>query len=366
MKKYFCIVWKTPLLSLRELWLVDWKPNRKWQVVFFENSVYAEDALYALLSQCGGIVKWWYVLGDEKDVHAFLSEQTKLWLLGTNDIRFAKSLKTGNFVARFKYLSLVHTDKEVKNTGQEILVLGDDQFGKVCWWQHIDLFSVIDFDKKVRWMQVGMMPAKLTQIMLNIAIHEQKKMYEKLWKKVPVVPTIYDPFCGFGTTWFVANSLGYNYIGSDIIITPSKQNQKWRASTIYHQKDRHMTLFKHDVTKLFTKTFLSYVDVIVSEWRLGPVVKKSLKNNGAVFKKKQSENIDRIVHVYGWFLRSAKKMFVNVPIVITIPVYKEIWNCIQQRIVWYAKDIGYTTHESIGETYMRKWQQVGRRVMLFM
>jgi DNA modification methylase len=40
---------------------------------------------------------------------------------------------------------------------------------------------------------------------------------------------VYDPFCGFGTTGFVANWLGHHFIGSDINITPCKENVKrWK------------------------------------------------------------------------------------------------------------------------------------------
>ena len=69
-------------------------------------------------------------------------------------------------------------------------------------YQDIDLFSAVDYDKPSAGMGIGMMPAKLTLMMINIARaqfesnHNPKSEY-----------TVYDPFCGFGTTGFLANAL---------------------------------------------------------------------------------------------------------------------------------------------------------------
>ena len=52
-------------------------------------------------------------------------------------------------------------------------------------------------------MQIGMMPAKLTQILVNIAVAQLPASA----LQGDDAPTVYDPFCGFGTTLFVANSL---------------------------------------------------------------------------------------------------------------------------------------------------------------
>lgn len=51
-------------------------------------------------------------------------------------------------------------------------------------------------------MQVGMMPAKLAHIMLNIALTHTKSE----------TPIIRDPFCGTGTTMMLANHFGYDSV----------------------------------------------------------------------------------------------------------------------------------------------------------
>jgi hypothetical protein len=50
---------------------------------------------------------------------------------------------------------------------------------KVTGYQDIARYSCIDFDKPVNSMQIGMMPAKLTQILVNIAVGT--------WKTAPII-----------------------------------------------------------------------------------------------------------------------------------------------------------------------------------
>jgi tRNA G10 N-methylase Trm11 len=47
-------------------------------------------------------------------------------------------------------------------------------------------------------MQVGMMPAKLTHMMINIGL---------TYTAMDAMDNIYDPFCGLGTTLLMANTL---------------------------------------------------------------------------------------------------------------------------------------------------------------
>jgi len=74
--------------------------------------------------------------------------------------------------------------------------------GRVTHYQDIDLFSAVDYDKPSAGMGIGMMPAKLTLMMINIA----RAQYETN-HVVKSEYTIYDPFCGFGTTNFLANAM---------------------------------------------------------------------------------------------------------------------------------------------------------------
>lgn len=71
--------------------------------------------------------------------------------------------------------------------------------------QDIDSYTRRDTGKS-RDMVVGMMPPKLVQMMLNLALDSEMKN-----------PGIYDPFCGLGTTLIEAANMGMTRIyGSDL------------------------------------------------------------------------------------------------------------------------------------------------------
>lgn len=348
---YFVVIGKTPGLSLIELESLDpiWL-TRRWSLVCFD--VEDETIFQERMALLWGSIKRWKVYPSLEPLLKSLQEAK---IIAVNTRELGMTLKKQHGIKRFKEVDLTGANLEVKKEGIEIIDLWDGSIGLVQGRQHIDRSAAIDFDKPVRGMQIGMMPAKLTQILVTIWVH-------LTWKQVSDGVTIYDPFCGFGTTWFVANSLWYHYMWSDINITPAKQNQKRRLSTPYAHDDRHMTLFKHDVLDPFTKPFLQHVDVIVTEWRLGPVIKKAQRWHTLAQQDAMMENIEKIVHVYKGFLENAKDVFVGKPLVMTIPVYHTRGDVIEQRITGYARDFWYIV-EGVGEIYKRKWQVVGRRVL---
>jgi hypothetical protein len=71
-------------------------------------------------------------------------------------------------IRRYKLVDIFHTDREIKNKGKEIINLEHGLYGIVEHYQDIELYEAIDFGKPGRSMQMGMMPAKLTHIMINI------------------------------------------------------------------------------------------------------------------------------------------------------------------------------------------------------
>jgi len=65
-------------------------------------------------------------------------------------------------------VDIFHTDREIKNKGKEIINLENGLYGIVEQYQNIELYEAIDFGKPGRSMNMGMMPAKLAHIMINI------------------------------------------------------------------------------------------------------------------------------------------------------------------------------------------------------
>jgi hypothetical protein len=55
-----------------------------------------------------------------------------------------------------------------------LINLGNGDYGVVEQYQNIPLYETIDFEKPARSMQMGMMPAKLTHMMINIGLNSLK------------------------------------------------------------------------------------------------------------------------------------------------------------------------------------------------
>jgi tRNA G10 N-methylase Trm11 len=95
--------------------------------------------------------------------------------------------------------------------------------------QDVDDYARRDFGRPKRDAFVGMLPPKLAQIMINLAINQQTQ---------PI--NILDPFCGTGVVLQEALIAGYNTCGSDLnpkMIDYTTQNLEWlqKTYTIKHQ-----------------------------------------------------------------------------------------------------------------------------------
>ncbi len=128
-------------------------------------------------------------------------------LIGVSDRELGTFLKKRGVCRRYKDFEPMHTDEEIKTKGKEYIMLDKDfQYVlEIDGYQDIARFSAIDFDKPVNSMQIGMMPAKLTQILVNIAVGKTPKTSTEGDARRDI--TIYDPFMGLGTTYMVANSM---------------------------------------------------------------------------------------------------------------------------------------------------------------
>lgn len=348
---YFAIVGKTPLLSLAELAVVQpscLETNKG--VVLFD---IAQENV-PLLTTLAWVIKRGVVHSLE-EIHPLIQGKA---LIGASTTTLGSRAKKQAQVKRFKLVTAENTDLEVKQAGCELLDLWNDRIGRVEGWQDIQRFETIDFGKPVRGMQVGMMPAKLTQMLVNIGVAQV--IAQEASKKKPMDITVYDPFVGFGTTVYIANSLWYHALGSDINITPAKQNEKRWESTPYVRTDRHLTLFKHDVTQAFTQPFVRHTDVVVTEGWLWPVVNKQVAHDTALVRA----NIQHIAQVYRGFLTNISLAIPHAPVVMTIPVYLFLERpLIEDEITKIVEETGYTI-QSVGEIYQRKGQLVGRKALM--
>ncbi len=340
---YFAILWKNPEISLAELQFVKAK-----EISYPKKGIVIFDTKYPqLLPQLGWVIKIGSVV-KEKELQEILAD---VKIIGIQSDTNGKHLKRTVGIRRYKLVDVFHTDKEIKNKGKEIINLENGLYGVVQQYQNIQLYEAIDFEKPGRSMQMGMMPSKLAHIMINIwlakFIHESQLDSEKI--------CIYDPFVWSGTTGMLANYMGYDFVGSDINIKYAQQNAPWRKTSRFYTPEREFNIFQHDINDMLWNQLAGKDVLVVTEWRLWPIVKKWTSDQD--IQKFQ----ERVVDLYKTFVDRIKQRWAVA--VFTIPWYTGQDNGIQQVLTKYATSIGLEMQD-IPEIYTREGQQVGRKIMI--
>ena len=146
--------------------------------------------------------------------------------------------------------------------------------------QDIEKYTARDQSRPYRDAKVGMLPPKLAQIIINLAVGPSHKSGLK----------IYDPFCGSGVILQESLLMGYEAIGSDInprMIEYSDKNLKWLESQGYKVRPADIEPSKTYSLSIVDATKAQPADasVIASEIFLGrplsilPEVKKMKEIN---------------------------------------------------------------------------------------
>lgn len=334
---YFAVIGKNPEISKAELQLLhpqNISYPKKWIVMF-------ETETPEFISQLWWIIKAGTVV-KEKDLQTLLQDTKIIWI---KEEANGKHLKRTMGIRRFKIVDIFHTDKEIKNKGKEIINLENGLYGIVEQYQNIELYETVDFSKPGRSMQMGMMPAKLTHMIINIWLQQH-------WPST----SIYDPFVGSWTTWFLANYLGYDFIGSDRDIQYIEKNLPWRKTTKFYNTTKQFEIFQQDITQPIPNWSIKKDTLIITEWRLWPIVTKTTPQQ--MIQKYQ----EQVGQLYKSFLEKIKELWVTMS-VFTIPYYLEHNNFLQQKITEFGSKIGLNITE-ISELYMREWQQVARKILI--
>lgn len=346
---YFLIIGKNPEISLEELKnikTINLHQTIKWLYTFEledETQINKLNNLWWIIKR--GIIK------DKEEIKEEI-ERRQIKIIWVKDKDIWSKLKKEIWIKRFKITKTTHTDKEIQNKWIEIIKI-QDKLGIVRWYQNINIYEKIDFEKPSRSMKMGMMPAKLAHIMINIWIWNIDNIdIEKI--------TIYDPFVGSWTTWFLSNYLWYNFIWSDIDINHISENKKRRKKEKNKDKtEKEIEYFQQDITKKIDKSLLkSKKIIIVSEWRLWPIVTEKTKNQEIINFKKQ------VLNFYLTFINNIQKSLWNIPCVVTIPRYINLNEQIEECVLTEAKKLWRKNSYAINEVYKREKQKVGRKILI--
>ncbi len=341
--KYFFILGKTPLLSfieIREI-LKDSKFEKVSDKVLLTDSLSGFD-IKELQEQLGGTIKIGKILGKyskkELKTKSFRSDIINLLTLDGNRITFGFSLygqtkKLKRFIknialkikkdikskgiscrwvtSKKPYLSSVVLKKNnLLSRGADIIVEDYKDkllLGYTLTCQDFKKYSFYDYSKPKRPIEKGMLPLKLSKIMINIGLGFKKDL-----KNV----NIYDPFCGSGTILTSAILLGFkNIYGSDKdnqAIQDSKENIKWFLKNTKKSLNK-AKIFQSDVRNIAEKINKKQ-DFIITEPYLGPlnIQNKNIKNQ-----------IDKLSKLYLNSFSEFKKIIKSHgKVVIILPVFK--------------------------------------------
>lgn len=115
-------------------------------------------------------------------------------------------------------------NKLTSERGWDLCAIRDGQktiLGKTVWSQDIEAYTKRDQARPMRDTRVGMLPPKLAQIIVNLAVTDQPEDKEIF---------VLDPFCGTGVILQEAALMGYSVYGTDLeprMVQYSIDNLSW-------------------------------------------------------------------------------------------------------------------------------------------
>lgn len=237
----------------------------------------------------------------------------------------------------------------LNGTGYEIIVsIGATTtlIARTIWVQNIERYTERDMNRPIRDMEVGMLPPKLAQIMINLAGGTH----------------IYDPFCGTGVILQEALLMGKAASGSDVapdMVEATQANLSWLAQNFNTLDPDAVFLSDARSTKV-----PAGVDAIVSEGYLGPIMHAPPKEAVATSLAEESAILLRDT-----LANLAPQLTPGTPLVFALPSWQTAEGAVLPPLVDSLDSLGYnqvrlnnTTFEDL--LYRRPHQYVGRHLIL--
>ena len=259
--------------------------------------------------------------GNDRDI--------KKLLMGTKK-HLKEAWVSGRFINKdFKNLSsaqIIGENLVERQSDYSIISAWKTEYlGKTIWIQDIEAYGKRDYGK-TRDMQVGMLPPKLSQMMIHMSE----------WKK------IYDPFCGLWTI-LIESILMWNseVYGSDISeenIEKTKKNINFARREFDNNIKTAMTNVL-DAKWISSSPFLKKSDVIVTEWYLWEVFHKHSINEAKIQIEKE-----KLLDIYTKFFLWLQKSNFRGVVVICFPFWEVRWKYIYFDEIYdlvkkYAKNL---------------------------
>jgi tRNA G10 N-methylase Trm11 len=246
----------------------------------------------------------------------------------------------------------------------EVLAYKYNEFNyvaKLIGLQNINSYSFRDFKKPYRDAKLGMLPPKLSQIMINLAGNTDG--------------ILYDPFCGTGTILMEGMLMGRAVQGSDLEEVNTKgtyNNTDWLRTKYDLKPKAKAKIFQKDATKLVESDLVG-VTAVASEGYLGKP-KRAVETDNDLMNE-----LNDLGRMYYSFLASlAKGLKQPCNVVLCLPVYnKKGKNYFIENLVEKLPALGYSVSALLPELkglgvdfkesllYKRESQLVYRQIIRF-
>jgi tRNA G10 N-methylase Trm11 len=219
--------------------------------------------------------------------------------------------------------------------------------------QNITALALRDQGRPKRDAFVGMLPPKLAQIMLNLALPNQ----------IPKEFKVLDPFCGTGVVLQEAMLMGCSAYGSDLaekMIDYTQENLSWLMSTFHVANDINL----HTGDAMDTK-WRSPIDAVVCEGYLGQPF------SAPPSPSKREEVRKNCNYIMSGFLKNiADQLDTGTPLCVAIPAWKDTNGTFTHLpLINDVEKLGYTRYAFKNLTnddllYYREDQVVARELLV--
>lgn len=237
------------------------------------------------------------------------------------------------------------TENQILNKGAEIVVICGNQrmfVGKTVSVQNYEDYGRRDYQRPARDEKVGMVPPKVAQTMLNLAL--------------PLKPLDYvlDPFCGSGTVLQEAMLMGYRALGSDLspeMIENSEKNLEWFRNR-YHVAPNRYRVFQSHAAEISVMLPQFPVAAIVTEGTLGPIYGRLPKKPEMDANFKALHKLyDQVFKEFKKFLKEGSKVVMSLPAYKISPTAYEFMPNLD-----FATQNGYTVQSLLPEHLAAKYR----------
>ena len=249
-------------------------------------------------------------------------------------------------------------NKLVSEKGVELLVISDGEktmLGYTTAIQDIDAYSARDHGRPMRDAKVGMLPPKLAQIIVNLAVGPLKKDNLR----------ILDPFCGTGVTLQEAMLMDYDLYGTDLeprMIEYTIENLKWLDEK-YPDVGDYRRIEVGDASS-FDWYEPKKIDVVAGETYLGQPLSTLPPGD------QLSKSMHEVNNLHHKFLENiGKQLAPGTRLCLAVPTWRGKREFLHLSVLDYLDDLGYTRMrfehvENKDLIYHRENQVVGRELLV--